>query len=383
MMNSMRIVKIAAASLIVSAAILRLDLALAQQAGNGATEPVVFVEQVPTHKISDSKRFTARVEAVASVDLQARVTGTLRKVDFQDGQLVAKDAPLFEIEPDQLDALVASARAQLARAQANQDAAQQSFERARQLVARNTVSQATMDDARAARDVAIADTQIAQAALDKAKLDRSYADIKAPISGRIGRANFTQGNLVGPSTGVLARIVSLNPIRVAFAMDEGLFVTIRQMQAKGQDVNSDAFNLSLRLANGTDYRLPGRIEFIENEVDPQTGTVVARALFDNPDGELVPGQFVALRVDDRNVAEFPVVPLGAVLQDQGGRFVFVVGENNKVRQQRIETGARVDNRWAVTNGLKGGETLVVQGVQRLGDGMTVRIGAQSQPGAAQ
>ena len=269
--------------------------------------------------------------------------------------------------------LVASAQAQVARAEATRKSAEQTLARNRDLFARRTVSQAVLDDAQAAFDVAAADVQVAEATLNTAELNLSYARITAPISGSIGRAMFTVGNLVGPDSGSLARIVSLDPVRVAFAVTEEVLVTVRQQEAgSGGAIDPDALKLSLRLANGTDYDAPGRIEFIENEIDPQTGTVTARAVFPNPNHILLPGQFVTIEVQEKEAPSLPVVPQPAVLQDREGRFVYLLGNDNTVSQRRIDTGARVGNGWAVTAGLSGGEKVVVQGIQRLADGMTVQ-----------
>jgi membrane fusion protein, multidrug efflux system len=346
----------------------------AQQSGAGqATQPpAVVIEKIEVQQVSNPMQFTARVEAIEAVDIRARVSGFLRSVTFKDGQVVKAGDTLFEIEPNELDALVASARAQVARAEATRTSAERTLARNRDLFARRTVSQAVLDEAQAAFDVAAADVQVAEATLNTAELNLSYARITAPISGSIGRATFTIGNLVGPDSGSMARIVSLDPIRVAFAMTEGLLVTVRQQQASGGTIDPDALKLSLRLANGTDYDEPGRVEFVENEVDPQTGTVTARAVFPNPNHVLIPGQFVTLSVQEKEVPSLPVVPQTAVLQDREGRFVYLLGDGNTVSQRRIKTGARVGSGWAITEGLSGGEEVVVQGIQRLADGVTVQ-----------
>lgn len=355
------------------------SVSFAQQSGaRQAPPPAVVVEKIEVQQVSNPAQFTGRVEAIEAVDIRARVTGFLHSVDFKDGQAVKAGDTLFEIEPDQLNALVASARAQVARADATRISAERSLARNRDLLARRTVSQATVDEVQAAFDVASADVQVAQAALDTAELNLSYAHITAPISGSIGRATFTTGNLVGPDSGSLARIVSLDTVRVAFAVTEGLLVTIRQQQASGGGLDPNTLKLSLRLANGTDYGTPGRIEFIENEIDPQTGTVAARAVFPNPRHILLPGQFVTLYVQEKDAPSLPVVPQTAVLQDREGRFVYLLGKDNIVSQQRIHTGARVGNGWAVTKGLDGGEQVVVEGIQRLAQGMTVQP-SQGQP----
>lgn len=353
---------------------------LAQAPGAGqAPPPAVVVERIEIREVSNPAEFNARVEAIEAVDLRARVQGFLRTVDFEAGSIVEEGDLLFEIEPDQYQIDVASAEAQLSRAEAARLAAEQTLVRTRELVQRQTVAQATLDDAQAAFDVASADVEVAQAALQAAELNLSYTRITTPITGRIGRATYTQGNLVGPESGALARVVQLDPIRVVFSITEGLVTTLRQQEAEGPGViDPNALNLTLRLPNGTDYEHSGQIDYVETEVNPRTGTVAVRIVFPNPDHLLIPNQFVTLTVREPDAPTLPVVPQTAVLQDQEGRFVYVLGEDNTVSQRRITTGARVENGWAVTEGLSGGEPVIVQGIQRLSEGMTVQP-SQNQP----
>lgn len=357
-------------------------LAQAPAAGQ-APPPAVVVERIEIQEISDPAEFNARVEAIEAVDLRARVQGFLRTVDFEAGSMVEEGDLLFEIEPDQYQIAVASAEAQLSRAEAARLAAEQTLARTEELVQRQTVAQATLDDAQAAFDVASADVEVAQAALQAAELNLSYTRIAAPITGRIGRALYTQGNLVGPESGALARIVQLDPIRVVFSVTEGLVTTLRQQEAEGGGaIDPNALDLTLRLPNGTDYEQSGQIEYAENEVNPRTGTVAVRIIFPNPDHLLLPNQFVTLTARERDVPTLPVVPQTAVLQDREGRFVYVLGEDNTVSRRRITTGARVENGWAVTEGLSGGEPVIVQGIQRLSDGMAVQP-SEGQPSQGQ
>ncbi|UVK42895.1 efflux RND transporter periplasmic adaptor subunit [Mesorhizobium sp. AR07] len=341
----------------------------AQTVQPAAAVPVVM-EKVLSGPASPPLTYNAQVEAIEAVDIQARVSGLLKAVKFSEGKGVKEGDLLFEIEPDQLSAALMSAQAQVARTEATRNAAQQSLSRARDLFNRRTIPQATLDDAQAAFDVAAADVQSANAARNTAELNLSYAQIKSPIDGTIGRSLATPGNLVGPGSGPLARIVQLDPVRVAFSIADSTLVDIRQKLAGGQSIDPNQFHLSLSLANGTQYTSPGRVQFIDNEVNLQTGTAAVRALFPNPDHILTPGQFVRLTVVDEAAKELPMVPMASVLQDRQGKFVFVLN-NNTVTRQVITTGARIDNRWAVTSGLKGGETIVVEGLQRISDGQQV------------
>lgn len=334
--------------------------------------PAVVVERVEVKAISTPEEFIARVEAIESVDIRARVEGFLQTVAFDAGEAVETGDLLFEIEPDRYEAGVASARAQLSRAEASRTEAAQTLERTRVLVKRRTAAQATLDEAEAAFAVAAADVEAARAALRSAELDLSYTRIAAPIAGQIGRALYTRGNLVGPQSDPLARIIQLDPIRVVFSVSEGRLVTLRQQRSGSGAVDVEALRLMLRLPNGSEYPHNGRVEYAESEVDPQTGTVAIRLVFPNPDHLLLPNQFVTLLAREGEVPSLPVVPQTAVLQDRQGRFVYLLNDDSTVSQRRIETGARVENGWAVSAGLSGGETVVVQGIQRLSEGITVQ-----------
>lgn len=348
----------------------------AQQPGQ-MPPPAVVVERIEVRPVRDPVEFIARVEATEAVDVRARVQGVLQAVAFQAGQPVAAGDLLFEIEPDRYQAAVESARARVAQAQAARQEAQRTLARNEELAEQQQVSRAVLDEARAAFEIAQADVAAAQAQLRAAELDLSYTRISAPIPGEIGRALVTRGNVVGPESGPLARIVQLHPIRVVFSVAEGMVVTLRQ-EAAGGEVDTGSIRFSLRLPNDTTYEQPGELEYVASEVDPQTGTVAVRTIFPNPDRLLIPNQFVTLLAEDEAVEERPIVPQTAVLQDRQGRFVFVLRDDNSVTQRRIATGARVDNGWAVTEGLEGGEPVVVQGVQRLSEGARVQP-AQGQP----
>lgn len=336
-----------------------------------APAPAVVVEEITVQPVEDPEAFTARVEAIEAVDIRARVQGFIESVAFEAGQHVETGDLLFEIEPELYQAAVASAQAQLAGAKADRMRAERQLARAEELIERNVTAEVTLDEARAAREAAVAAVKAAQAALVRAELDLSYTRIEAPIPGEIGRAILTVGNLVGPESGPLARIVQLDPVRVVFSISEGLLVTLRQ-EASGSLPKPDALSLTLRLPNGTTYDQDGRIEYVASEVDPQTGTIAVRVIFPNPDRLLVPGQFVTLYVGEAEPPELPIVPQTAVLQDREGRYVYLLEEDDTVTQRRIEIGSRVGRGWAVTDGLSGGEAVVVQGIQRLAEGMSVQ-----------
>jgi membrane fusion protein (multidrug efflux system) len=299
------------------------------------------------------------------------VEGILQNVAFMPGQRVEAGELLLEIEPDQYRAALASAQAGLAQAEAVAGNAQRTLERNTALARQQSVSRAVLDDTQAAAEIAAADVAAARARLNVAELNLSYTRIEAPVAGEIGRVLFTRGNVVSPSSGTLARIVQLDPIRVVFSVSEAEMVTFRQQEGVNGPLDPRTLRLSLRLPNGTTYEQTGQVEYMASEVNPQTGTVPVRTIFANPGRVLVPNQSVNLSVLEETGVELPVVPQSAVLQDREGRFVFVVNTDNTVAMRRIVTSERVQSGWAVTEGLAGGERVVVQGTQRLSDGAEV------------
>jgi membrane fusion protein (multidrug efflux system) len=234
------------------------------------------------------------------------------------------------------------------------------------------VAQAAYDESQTALNIATADLAAAQAGLAKAELDLSYTRIVAPISGRIGQPLFTKGNFVGPDVGAIARLVQVDPVRVVFSVTEGEITTFRQREAAEMQSKVDAIKLNLRLPNGSVYKPEGTLEFLAPEVDSRTGTAAVGVIFPNSEGLLMPGQFVKLIVGSVQQATGPSVPQTAVMQDRDGRFVYVMDENKIVRQRRINTGAKVGDLWAIRQGVSSGEKVVVQGTQRLSDGIAVQ-----------
>lgn len=361
-------------------------LARAQSSG-GQAAPSVVVAPVTAEDVGRSDQFIGRVQAIQSVDLKARVEGFLDEVAFKEGSFVKKGAILFEIEKAPYQAAearaqaeVAAAQAAIAGAKASLKNAQTNLDRQLDLVKRGTVSQAVADDAQAQRDKAAADVQAAeaqlkeaQAQLQTAQLNLSYTEISSPIDGRIGATNVTEGNLVNPQTGTLATVVQVDPVRVAFSIPESLYVTFAQERGKSiGDQATDLFSPRLQLPNGKPYDEKGTIAFAANQIDPSTGTLVVYADFPNPDGALLPGSFVNVTVEESATQSLPVVPAPAVLQDREGQYVFVLTDDDRAEQRRIQTAARVADGFAVSSGLQDGETVVVSGVQKVRPGEKVR-----------
>lgn len=338
----------------------------------GRPAPTVVVQSVVDGPVESPSENIGRVEALEAVDVRARVSGFIEEVAFSPGAAVSDGDILFVIEPALYEAAVATAKAQVARAEATLHQATDNRNRNAELVRRSTVARAAYEESQTAFEIATADLAAAQAGLTKAELDLSYTRITAPISGRVGQPLFTKGNFVGPDVGALVRLVQVDPVRVAFSVTEGDITTFRQRDAAEMKSTAEAMKLTLRLPNGSVYNQDGILEFLSPEVDLRTGTATVGTIFPNPEGLLMPGQFVKLIVGSVQQAMGPSVPQTAVLQDRDGRFLYVMGENNIVRQRRIDTGAKVGDLWAVRQGVKSGEKIVVQGTQRLSDGIAVQ-----------
>lgn len=354
--------------------------ATAQGVGGDQPPPAVIAQEIVIGPVGAPETFTGTVEAIQSVDILARVQGFIETVSFEAGQQVRRGDALFEIEPDLYRAQLASAEAGRAQAEALRFRAERERDRQKELVGRNVAADVALEQAEADFRVAEANLAAAEANVELAAIDLSYTEINAPIAGEIGRALISEGNLVGPGSGPLARIVALDPVRVVFSVPDQILLSFREeiIAQRGTDAANRAeaepgLDFGLHLSNGSLYEQPGRVEYVASEVDPSTGTTAIRLIFDNPDGLLVPGQFATVIIEESDLPELPIVPQTAVLQDREGRFVYEVGGDDTVAQRRIVTGARVGNGWAVTEGLAGGEIVVVQGIQRLQDGMPVRV----------
>ena len=361
--------------------------ALAQEQP-AAAPPIVETAAVKLAPVTSQSEFVGSVVAAQQVALTARVEGFLDEVNFTEGSFVEADSVAFVIEKDTYEAAVEGAQAQLESATAAEASAQANLKlqdltlvRQQQLLKTNAVSQSVVDQAQATRDgaqaqVDQANAQIAlmQSQLRTAQLNLSYTDVKSPIAGRIGKANITEGNLVSPQSGPLATVVQTDPIRVVFSISDREYLdVVKALKPDNSGIAADAaaFQPKLRLPDGTDYDQPGKIAFLDNTIDPATGTIAVYAEFANPELKLVPGQFVQVTVQAGESVELPVVPASAILQDQEGAYVFGLGEGNRAEIRRVTLGQRVGTDVAVTSGLAQGEMVIVSGIQKVQPGVAV------------
>jgi len=341
-------------------------------AQNAPPPPAVTVAPVVVEDVSPTWEFIGRIEAEQAVDVRARIQGVLQEVDFDEGHDVKAGQLLFVIEPAPFEAALKAAQAQLAKAQAMQKQAERNLQRYKELRERNVESQANLDQAIAQRDSAAADVEAAEANVQTAQINLGYTRIESPIDGRIGRAAITKGNLVGPDTGSLARVVQLDPIRVVYSVDDGALVAAKQRAGDLTQAEINAkFVPQIRLGTGDLYGETGKVDFIDNEVDPNTGTVAVRAIFPNPKRLLLPGQYVTVVIHPEETARRPVVPVAAMQEDRQGKYVLLVGPDNRVEQRRITADRQVDQKWVVESGLREGETVIVEGLQKVKPGIVV------------
>lgn len=356
------------------------------QPGPPGGPPAVGVITAEKRPVTETTEFVGRVEAIDRVDLRARITGFLFERLFREGQEVAVADTLFRIERAPFDAQVAQAQAQVASAQAELENASIQLARARDLVRTQAGTQARVDDATAQQRTAQATLLGAQASLRVALINLGYTEIAAPIAGKIGRATYSVGNVVSPSTEPLATIVSQDPMRVSFPVSQRQGVELRDRYASRG--GPEAVRVRIRLVNGQLYGQSGRIDFIDPQVDRGTDTILVRATIPNPpigqqggqvERELIDGMFVTVYVEGNEPVQAVVIPRAAVLQDQQGYFVFTLDAQNRAARRTVGLGRSIADQVVIESGLEGGERVVTEGVQRVRPGQPVQPGPASAP----
>lgn len=354
-----------------SAAALAAVVALfstATSAQDATEAPSVVVTEAERRDVTPRFSYVGRVEAFETVELIARVEGFLEKRNFREGGDVKEGDVLFLIEQAPYEIAVAQREADLAGARATLTNAEEDFARKETLVKRKTVSEAALDEARATLGTARAAVQQAEAALRRAKLDLTYTEVLSPIDGKISRATYSVGSLVGPNSGSLATVTSIDPIYATIAVTEKDLI-----QARRQGINLDNPSVapSLLLSDGSAYEFAGEFDYLDTSVNQATDTILARAIFPNPKRLLVPGQFVTVIVRQKQPVSAVVIPQVAVQEDQQGYFVLTVDRGNQVEIRRVTMGEQIGTDWIVSDGLADGERIVVQGLQKIRPDMVV------------
>lgn len=325
----------------------------------------VYAQRKP---ISQTADFVGRVVAVDKVEIRARVIGYLEAVLFNEGASVKKGDPLYRIEQDQYQAAIEQAQGALDQSNAAKGLAEIQLKRSETLLAQKSIAAETVDQDRAADLRAQGQILSNRASLDVAKINLGYTNIVAPIAGRIGKTNITAGNVVGPDSGPLTMIVSQDPMYVTFPVSQR---DILQLQQSARQLSIKDIKVRIRFANGTIYNQEGSINFVDVAVDRATDTVLVRATMPNPAGLLIDGQLVTVTLEAGTPQEEVVVPQAALIADQEGIYVFVV-EDGKAVIRRIKTGGQDGPNAIVSSGLKGGEQIIVQGLQSVRPGQPVQ-----------
>ncbi|WP_082493189.1 efflux RND transporter periplasmic adaptor subunit [Acidovorax sp. Leaf160] len=335
----------------------------------------VSVAAVVQQEVSLWDEFSGRLEAVQRVDVRPRVAGALQSVHFREGALVRQGDLLFTVDPAPFVAEVDRAAAQVAAAQARVSYTRSEMERATRLWEERAIAQREHDERMNAQREADANLHAAQAALQAARLNLGYTQVRAPVSGRVGRIEVTQGNLVAAGAGapVLTTLVSVSPIYASFDTDEQIVARALDGLRSGQSARAQIERIPVQMGTGTAGSTPhtGHLQLIDNQVDARSGTVRVRAVFDNADGALMPGQFARIRMGQARSAQAVLINERAVGTDQSKKFVMVVGEGNKAEYREVQLGAPVDGLRVVTSGLKAGERIVVNGLQRVRPGAAI------------
>ncbi|HWL69007.1 MAG TPA: efflux RND transporter periplasmic adaptor subunit [Geminicoccus sp.] len=332
--------------------------------------PAVTVVRVARKPITPTTTFTGRIEAIDEVALRARVPGYLEQRLFQEGAEVQVGDLLFTIEKAPYQTTIDEISATIERIQATLRLAEIDVERQAALVKRQATAQTKLDEAEARLGETKGDLMRQNAALARARLDLGYTDIKSPLTGRIGRANFSVGDFVGPDSGPLATVVAQDPVYVTFPVSQRQLLELRNEAARrGSDPRN--VTIRLRLADGSSYQEVGRLDFVDVQVDPGTDSVQVRAKLPNPDNLLIDRQLVTVLAETAEPELVLMVPQQSLQADQGGTYVLVVDAEDKVQVRRVVTGERQGAGVVVAEGLSENELVVTEGAQKVRPGQVV------------
>ena len=335
--------------------------------------PTVVVAKPLQTRLVDWDDYVGRFEAINSVDIRPRVSGYLQSIAFKDGQVVRKGQLLFIIDPRPYQAVVTQARGQEERAAAGLRNAQVELTRAQNLVAAHALPEQQLETRLAAQQQAAADLTAAQGTLQTAQLILGFTRVTAPLSGRISDRRVAPGNLVTQDQTILTNITDLDPIRFTFDGAESLYLKYeREAQAgKRQPSRIHANPVEIRLQDQSDYAIRGRMDFVDNVLDPNSGTIRGRALVPNPGLVLTPGMFGHLRLLGSGTYVGLLIPDEAIQSQQSDQIVYIVGAGHKVQQRKVVTGPLVNGLRAVTKGLDASDLVVIDGIQKAKAGIQV------------
>ena len=331
--------------------------------------PTVTVQEIETRNVIRSFDAPGRVVSKYRVDVMARITGYLLKSYFKEGDTVRAGQTLFLIEPTEYSNASNVAAANVKNLKAQLVYAEKQLARAAELVKKDYIAKAQYDQILSQRDALRAQLASAQASLNDANRNLGYTNVKSPVNGKVGIINVTVGNYVSPTSGALTTINSTNPIYVTFPIESVDF----QALAVADKSNNKNRKVELILNGGTKYSKLGVQDFQDNKVDQTTGTVTMRATFDNPNNELIHGEFVTVKLYSNNPVEVPVAPVTAVLENQAGKYVYKLDDKNLPQLVYVKTGEQNGNNWIIKEGLQKGDRIVTEGLQKVTPGKPVTI----------
>jgi membrane fusion protein, multidrug efflux system len=347
-----------------------------EQAAGGMPAPQVEIVTVQPQSVHNWSEYSGRVAAVERAEVRPLVGGTITQVLFEESGYVKKGDPLFVIDPRPYEAAAANARAAVKSAQARVNLAAKELERARPLVKTNVLSKSVLDNRISEYEAAVAALDAARAAERQAALDVEYANVKAPISGQAGRAELTVGNSVeaGGNAPVLTTIVANDKMYVEFDVDERTYVTALrdQQQGKMQPVE-------LRLSSLPDKTYSGTLFSFDNRLNPNTGTIRARAVFDNTDKIFIPGMYADVKLGSAEASQQILLPQTAIGTDQDRKFVMVVDEKNIAQYTPVTLGSTVNDQRVVLSGLKQGDRVITKGLALVRPGVPVNVASPAPP----
>lgn len=332
-------------------------------------DPSVTVQEIQEESVIRNFEAPGRVVSKYRVDVLARISGYLQKSYFKEGDFVKEGQVLFLIEPTEYSNAANVAAANVKNLTAKLVYAEKQLARSAELVKKDYIAKAQYDEMLSNRDSLKAQLASAKASYNDAQRNLGYTNVKSPVDGKVGIINVTVGNYVSPSTGALTTINSTNPIYVTFPLDSKDF---QSLASSDGDANKNR-KVELIMSNGSKYPLKGVQDFQDNKVDTSTGTVTMRATFENPDNALIHGEFVTVKLYANKPVNVPVAPVTAVLENQAGKYVYKMDENDLPQLVYVKTGEQVGHNWIINEGLQKGDRIITEGLQKVTPGKPVKI----------
>ncbi len=333
--------------------------------------PVVTVAPVEQREITEWEEFTGRTEAVEAVEVRPRVAGHIQEVRFQAGQLIKKGDVLFVIDPRWYQAEFDRRRAEYEQARVRLENAERNAGRAARLLASKAIANEAADATESQFQEAKAGLLAAKSLMESARLDLEFTEVRAPIDGRVSRALLTAGNYVSGAGSLLTTLVSVDPIYVYVDVDEASLLKFNALADERNVAGEGKIPVELELTDEEGFPHRGVVESFDNKLDPNTGTILLRAIFPNPEGRIVPGLFARIRVPTSGSRPAFLIEETAIATDQAQKYVLTLGKGNTVEYRRVTLGPAVDGKRIVREGLQAGEKIVVKGLQRARPGLPV------------